>query len=342
MEKRVLHVVKWYPHPMDPQNGIFIQKQIESVGKDPHVLGFINANFSRQVEGNTTLYGNQHISLRKKIRIFSAKVEELKPSIIHFHCYSKDLWALLRLALKQDIRCVHTEHWSGLLSINHSNINYFNRWFIKDYFKKMHLILPVSNVLETGIKELIPTAKTRVVPNIVGDVDFSNPEHITALRFCVVGDIVFSVKRQDLILKAFFDLTSLSCELHFFGGGPDLEALKALCKKAKNVFVHGRVTNKEVLQLLPNYHAHIQFSAFETFGIATLEARKAGIWAISRASFGCSDYADKGVLMAESVEELTKKLSEVIALSKPDVNKFEALSKAEIGRKIQLCYNKLN
>jgi hypothetical protein len=173
-------------------------------------------------------------------------------------------------------------------------------------------------------------------------VDFSNPEHNTAVRFCVVGDVVFSVKRQDLILEAFFALPSLSCELHFFGGGPDLEALRALCKKAKNVFVHGRVTNKEVLQLLPNYHAHIQFSAFETFGIATLEARKAGIWAISRASFGCSDYADKGVFMAESVEELTQKLSEVITLSKPGVNKFEALSKAEIGRKIQLCYNELN
>ena len=342
MEKRVLHVVKWYPHPMDPQNGIFIQKQIESVGKDPHVLGFINANFSRQVDGNTTLYGNQHISLRKKIRIFSAKVEELKPSIIHFHCYSKDLWALLRWALKLDIRCVHTEHWSGLLSINHSKINYFNRWFIKNYFKKMHVILPVSNVLETGIKKLIPTAKTRVVPNIVGDVDFSNPEHNTAVRFCVVGDIVFNVKRQDLILKAFFALPSLSCELHFFGGGPDLEALKALCKKSKNVFVHGRVTNQEVLQLLPNFHAHIQFSAFETFGIATLEARKAGIWAISRLSFGCSDYADEGVLMAESVAELTQKLSEVIALRKPAINKFEALRKAEIGRKIQLCYNELN
>ncbi len=79
----------------------------------------------------------------------------------------------------------------------------------------MHLILPVSNVLETGIKELLPTAKTRVVPNIVGDVDFSNPEHSTAVRFCVVGDIVFGVKRQDLILQAFFALPSLSCELHF-------------------------------------------------------------------------------------------------------------------------------
>ena len=342
MEKRVLHVVKWYPHPMDPQNGIFVQKQIESVDQDAHVLGFINADFSRQVDGNTTLYGNQHMSLRKKVSIFTAKLEELKPSVIHFHCFSKDLWVLLRIALFKDLRCVHTEHWSGFLTINHSNINYFNRWFIKDYFKRMHLILPVSSVLEKGIKELLPTAKTTVIPNIVGDVNFSNPEHSTAVRFCVVGDIVFSVKRQDLILQAFFALSSLSCELHFYGGGPDLDALKELCKKSKNVFVHGRVTNQEVLQLLPNFHAHIQFSAFETFGIATLEARKAGIWAISRLSFGCSDYADEGVLMAESAEELIQKLSEVIALRKPAINKFEALSKAEIGRKIQLCYNELN
>ena len=57
-----------------------------------------------------------------------------------------------------------------------------------------------------------------------------------------------------------------------------------LAAKNQNVFVHGRVTNQKVLQLLPNFHAHIQFSAFESFGIATLEARKAGIWAISRAS----------------------------------------------------------
>ncbi len=46
--------------------------------------------------------------------------------------------------------------------------------------------------------------------------------------------------------------------------------------------------------------------------------------------------------MAESAEELIQKLSEVIALRKPAINKFEALSKAEIGRKIQLCYNELN
>ena len=342
MEHRVLHVVKWYPHQMDAQNGIFIKKHIESVGKNPFVLGFINEDFSCQVDGNTVLYGNQQISLRKKVGIFLNIMEKLRPNLIHFHCYSKDLWVLLRLALFKGIRCIHTEHWSGLLTINHSRINTFNRWLIRDYFKHIHLILPVSKVLDKGIKEILPTAKTRVVPNIVDDIDFSNQEDNNTVRFCVVGDIVFKVKRQDLILKAFNSLHSSSCELHFYGGGPDLDALKELCKKSKNIFVHGRTTNQEILRLLPNHHAHIQFSAFETFGIATLEARKAGIWAISRASFGCSDYADNGVLMAENVEELTQKLAEVSALSKPDVNKLEALSKDEIGRKIQMCYEKEN
>ena len=101
---------------------------------------------------------------------------------------------MLRVALKQDIRCIHTEHWSGLLSINHPNINPFNRWLIRDYFKHIHLILPVSNVLEKGIKEILPTAKTRVIPNIVDDIDFSNQEDNNTVRFCVVGDIVFNVK----------------------------------------------------------------------------------------------------------------------------------------------------
>ena len=341
MEKRVLHVVKWYPHPMDPQNGIFIQKQIESVGKDAHVLGFINANFSRQVDGNTTLFGNQHISLRKKIRIFSAKVEELKPSIIHFHCYGRDFWLLLRIALFKGIRCIHSEHWSGLLSINHSRLNALNRCFIVNYFNKVDLILPVSKILEEGIKKLATKANTKVIPNIVSEASSSNQKIVSAISFCVVGDIVFSVKRQDLILKAFLNLPS-SCELHFYGGGPDLRALKVLCKEKKNVFLHGRVTNKEVLQLLPNHHAHIQFSAFETFGIATLEARKAGIWAISRASFGSSDYADSSVFMAENLNELTNSMTELMTLDKTSVNNLPALKKTKIGREIELCYNEFN
>ena len=178
-----------------------------------------------------------------------------------------------------------------------------------------------------------------VVPNIIDEIDFSKPKEFSSKSFCVVGDVVFSIKRQDIILNAFRQLPSSQCELHFYGGGPDLEKLQALTKHDLNITVHGRMTNEIVLHSLPNHHAHVQFSAYETFGIATLEARKAGLWAISRASFGSSSYADEGVLWAENEEELIKAMRQILELEKPDINPFEGLSAAGIGLQIQKCYN---
>ena len=94
-----------------------------------------------------------------------------------------------------------------------------------------------------------------------------------------------------------------------------------------------------VLHSLPNHHAHIQFSAYETFGIATLEARKAGLWAITKASFGSSSYADKGVLFAENEEQLLNAMRRVLEEEKPGVNPFEGLNAAGIGLQIQKCYD---
>ncbi|NDH78303.1 MAG: hypothetical protein EBY63_05690 [Flavobacteriia bacterium] len=42
-DPKVLHVVKWYPHASDPQNGIFVQKHIEATSDAPLVLGFVNS-----------------------------------------------------------------------------------------------------------------------------------------------------------------------------------------------------------------------------------------------------------------------------------------------------------
>ncbi len=43
-DPKVLHVVKWYPHATDPQNGIFVKKHIEATSKVPLVLGFVNSH----------------------------------------------------------------------------------------------------------------------------------------------------------------------------------------------------------------------------------------------------------------------------------------------------------
>lgn len=341
MSARILHVVKWYPNPEDPQNGIFVKKHIDALETDAHVLGFINGEFDKIEDGNCLIYGTKKMSVGAKIALFYGAIQRAKPDIIHFHCYAQDLWLLSKIASSKGIPYVHSEHWSGLLEENLPVLDRVKRGLMNNYFSGAAKILPVSQALEKGIKKVAPKGKTQVIPNIIDEIDFSHPLEFPNKSFCVVGDVVFGIKRQDLILECFKQLPSSKCELHFYGGGPDLESLKAKAKNLLNVTVHGRVSNDRVLQVLPNHHAHIQFSAYETFGIATLEARKAGIWAITRASFGSSQFADEGTLFAENESELISAMQHVLDAEKPRTNAFEGLNSKGIGREIQKCYNEL-
>ena len=54
MSARILHIVKWYPNSVDPQNGIFVKKHIDATGDQPNVLGFIDAQFDTIEAGNFT------------------------------------------------------------------------------------------------------------------------------------------------------------------------------------------------------------------------------------------------------------------------------------------------
>ena len=67
MSPRILHIVKWYPNPVDPQNGIFVKKHINATAEQPNVLGFIDAQFETIEAGNLTLYGAQEMGISAKI-----------------------------------------------------------------------------------------------------------------------------------------------------------------------------------------------------------------------------------------------------------------------------------
>ena len=77
---------------------------------------------------------------------------------------------------------------------------------MKAFFEGAAQVLPVSPALSQGILQIAPKAKMTVVPNIIDEIDFSKPKEFFYQSFCVVGDVVFSIKRQDIILKAFRQL----------------------------------------------------------------------------------------------------------------------------------------
>jgi len=152
---------------------------------------------------------------------------------------------------------------------------------------------------------------------------------------------VFETKAQEIILESFKQLPQAQAELHFYGGGPDLERLQGLVRTLPNVWVHGRKTNEEVLQLLPNHDALILHSHYETFGITVFEARTAGLWAISKSTFGGAPWYDEGVLMADTQEALKDQMKSLFRAEKAPYGKFDSLSSESIGVKIHQLYREI-
>lgn len=341
MSPRVVHVVKWYPNPNDPQNGVFVKKHIDALGDDAPVIGFIDGKFATLKDNQRTIYGSSEMTLATKVRLFYGFLGQFQPDIVHFHCFTKDLWLLHRIAKSKGISCVHTEHWSGFLPSQIKHLQPLDRFFAKSYFNALDLILPVSGILAEGIKQIAPKAKTEIVPNIVEAIKFQSVQKNDCTKFCVVGDVVFAVKRQDAILRSFLALPQAQSELHFYGGGPDMDELRNMCAPYSNVFVHGRATNQVILSALPTYDIHVQFSTYETFGIATLEARRAGLWCISRKEFGSSDYADQGIHFAENEQELVENMRKLLDQEKPGPAHWPSLETAGVKSSIQKCYLKL-
>ena len=338
---RVLHIVKWYPHATDLQNGVFVQKHIHAVESRPAVLGFLNHSGPPEFKDACTLYGSINMSPAAKWGAYFAKVKEVQPEIIHFHCYAPDLAPLLWFAKRAGLKTVHSEHWSGFLLHHPRPLQGWRRALARWYMSNCHLVLPVSPILAEGIKALAPAANTEVIPNVVEEQPIQKVEKRPCTSICVVADIVFSIKQQDTILEIFSSLPRMQYELHFYGGGPDESKLKHLVKPHSNVFFHGRKSNEEILKLLPQHHALVLFSAYETFGITVFEARQAGLWAIAKSDFGGAPYYDQGCILVDSKESLRTAFHTISSLAPAQPTNFADLGVNCIGEKLSTSYSKL-
>ena len=338
---RVLHIVKWYPHAADPQNGVFVRKHIYATDSNPLVLGFLNHAGPPEQDGMCTLYGSENMSTAAKWGAYFAKVKSVQPELIHFHCYAPDLAPLLWFAKRAGIKTVHSEHWSGFLAQHPRPLQGWRKSLARWYMNQCHIVLPVSSVLSDGIKALAPDSRRNIVPNIIDSGVRKDTEKRPCTSICVVADVVFSIKQQDKILEVFSDLPRKQFELHFYGGGPDESTLSQMVKNHSNVFIHGRKSNAEILDLLPQHHALVLYSAYETFGITVLEARQAGLWTISKKDFGGSAHYDDGCLVVDSFDELSSAIHSIAFLAPAKLGTFTELMPNRIGEKLSSLYSKL-
>ena len=180
------------------------------------------------------------------------------------------------------------------------------------------VLTAVSSVVASQAARWLPGADVGVLPNGI-DVGFwRNEGHTTATPD---SELVFVTamrlsrkKRADRLLRAFagtmrFVGGSPSLSLVIAGDGPDRPALQRLASElgvADRVRFAGALSRVELRALYARSAVFVLPSERESFGLAALEARAAGLPVIAMLAGGARDFIQPGVngLLARDAAEL--------------------------------------
>ena len=310
-KKHILHLPKWYPHPVDPQNGVFIRKQIESVGSGfRNTVLFVKSANQKPVYKIESLSENQvescvvffrefnGLKLFKPIvhfwRYFIGFKKGLghiiagngKPDLIHAHVLLRTGLLANYYSIKFKIRFLVSEHWSGYITGTFYRKGFIYRSLSKFVFKKASKILVVSETLKSALLKLgMPKQKIEVVPNVV-ETHFSSDNKTeikerNSVIMLSVADLVDDIKKISEVIETVASLSNEhKLEYWIVGDGDDRQSLEELARSkgllGTAIKFFGRKTNEEVLKIIGQSDFLVMNSVFETFSVVTAESLLAG------------------------------------------------------------------
>lgn len=182
------------------------------------------------------------------------------------------------------------------------------------------LLTAVSSVVASQAARWLPHAAVGILPNGV-DAGFW---HRTARRDGAEGDEVVFVsamrlsrkKRPAALLRAFADVVRFTAgapaaRLIVAGDGPDRAALRRYAVElgvGARVELVGHLTRDELRAVYDRAHVFVLPGERESFGIAALEARAAGLPVVAMLSGGVRDFIAQSVdgLLARDERELAR------------------------------------
>ncbi len=272
------------------------------------------------------------------------------PDVIHGHFYY-NTYAALKIANKNNIPIVTTEHFSGVLDVN---INDKIKKDAKFVYENTGKVICVSEGLCKSIKNFYG-GEVNVINNIVSsNFYYEQVEKNKDFTFVCTGNLQ-KLKRHDLTLSAFekFIKDVPNSKLVIIGEGELKNELHDMAKKlgiSEKVEFKGKLDNKNLLPIYSKSHCFVLPSDFETFGVAYIEAIAAGLPAIS------SGYArqngiineENGIAISENTTENVYNAMKYIyenydsydkqAMSEGIVKKY---SEEKIGDEIICVYNEV-
>jgi glycosyltransferase involved in cell wall biosynthesis len=365
--KKILHLPKWYPHPADPQNGVFIQKQIDAIPPEFfNTVLFVKSAiqdklievkpsrengvivfrvYFREYQGSKFLKPLVHLlrylkGFRKGLKLVQVP---RKPDLIHAHVLLRT--GLLAWYSSRKFKCKYivSEHWSGFITGAFSEKNFIYRKLSMLVLTRAERIILVSETLKSAFVKLgVPEEKIEIVPNVVevykvpGDrVNISIKNKVVMLS---VADLVDDIKKISEVIEVVADLSKKHyLEYWIVGEGVDRQMLEDLAKtkglSGDDVKFHGRKTNEEVLKIISLCDFLVLNSVTETFSVVAAEALLGGKPVVATRCGGPETFVNdkNGILIDVGNRQQLKDAIEKMATSYQSYNPKDL--KEEVRRK---------
>lgn len=335
MRYKILFISSWFPNKLELTNGNFVQRHAEAVSRlhDVEILHSIGDATQKETylfddrvinEIRTLIvyYKNSNnpvLNFIRRMKSYQKGFARLqKPDLVHANVLHNSMLFAVYLKKKFRIPFVITEHWSGFLKVNRSQLSKSQLFIAKYIANTAEFVLPVSQYLLKDLKELGWNTKLEVVGNVVDTNLFKlKTKTEKPFKFLHISNLI-ALKNPDKIVAAAIKLHQ---EFNYFelhiGGDGDIEKLNELVKNndagsfIKNFPI---LTLPEVAEKMRSSDCFILFSDYENFPCVLLESLSTGTPAIATSVGGIPEIINdrNGLLISNSEEELYKAMKKIV------------------------------
>lgn len=313
--KKHLHVLflsSWFPSQSHKTLGNFVQRHAEAIAlfakvtvlylsKNSTIENFtVEDTEEEQVRIIRIYYQTNGFLFRNRLRALKKGIQHInfnqnKPDIIQMNMIWPEGWQAVFIQKKWRIPFVISDNWTGYHPNERGPLPLMLRSYMKYIANQSALLLPVTQQLETAMRNLGFRKPSIIVPNVVNTNFFKIENKREQHTFVHLSHLDNDHKNIEGILrvwKTFSDQTEdVILEL---GGDGDIQHWKKraqeLLIREESISLFGTLNQQEVAEKLNRSHTFVLFSNYENLPLVMIEAMASGMNVIASRVGGIAEH----------------------------------------------------
>lgn len=355
-KKNILFLSSWFPNKIEPTNGNFVQRHAEAVAvlhhvEILHVIGdfqqkekyIIVDEIINNIRTIIIYYKNTTNPIHNFIRRMNAYklgFSKLKiPDLVHANVLHNSMFFAVWLKRKYKIPFVVTEHWTALRKINEHKTPKSIKITAKIIGNQAEKILPVSEDLMKGLKNVGIKTPMQVIPNVV-DTNVFFPKIIENRKFTFIHvSNLIPRKNPFVILETAINLLQSGYDFNLqIGGDGNDEVLQKIKERISQsgfenqIEVFGMSPIEEIARKMQRSDCFILYSDDENQPCVIVESFASGNPVITTNVGGIAEYfpENAGILLKEKDNHLLE--NAMIEMLKRNISISEKLNLNEYAK----------